>query len=439
MTNSMTGSGIAHVDPRTLRRVTLGGSVGTYVELYDYAIYGFLASTIALVFFPGEGSDAALLMTYGVFGLTFAIRPLGGVVLGVLGDRIGRRFALVFAITLMTAATAGVGLLPTYAAVGIAAPILLLCMRLLQGFSAGGEAPAANSFVAEYAPSARRAWYTCFTQVGSFTALLTGALLAAGLTGLLGQDAMQAWGWRIPFLVALPIGVIGYYIRSRLQDSPEFRKVRESEQVSSNPIKETFTGSANITAIVLAILLPLLNGSGYYILFVYMPTYLSNSLDFSAVDGLLVTSVALVVLIVSMPFAARLSDRYGRRVVLAGSAFGLAVLAYPCYWVMTRGSLELAVIGAAVMACVFSGHTAIIHTALVELFPTRLRTTGYSIGYNVSTAIFGGGAPFLVTYLIQAMDNTSVPAYYVIATAIGTAIAALAMKETSRQPLRMVS
>lgn len=438
MTNPAMAATTTDVDRATLRRVTWAGAIGTYVELYDYAVYGFLASTIALVFFPGEGSTAALLMTYGVFGLTFAIRPLGGLVLGVLGDRVGRRFALVAAITLMTVATVGVGLLPTYGAVGLAAPILLLCMRLLQGFSAGGEAPAANSFVAEYAPQGRRAWFTCFTQVGSFSALLTGALLAAGLTGLLGPATMQAWGWRVPFLVALPIGVVGYYIRSRLSDSPEYRRMRSAEQVARNPVKETFTSAGNIAAIVLAVLLPLLNGSGYYILFVYMPTYLSTSLGFTAIDGLLVTSIALVVLIASMPFAARLSDRVGRRVVLAGSAFALAVLAYPCYWLMTRGSLGMAVAGAAVLAFGFSGHTSIIHTALVELFPTRLRTTGYSIGYNVSTAIFGGGAPFLVTYLIHALDTTTVPAFYVIGTALGTAVAALVMKEASRTPLSTV-
>lgn len=439
MTNSVANAVDANVDPRTLRRVTWAGAVGTYVELYDYGVYGFIASTIALVFFPGEGSPAALLMTYGVFGLTFAIRPLGGVVLGVLGDRVGRRFSLVLAITMMTAATVLVGVLPSYAAVGIVAPILLLLMRLLQGFSAGGETPAANSFVAEYAPHGRRAWFTCFTQVGSFTALLTGAVLAAGLTGLLGDEGMHAWGWRIPFLVALPIGVVGYYIRSRLSDSPEYRRVRDAEQVSTNPVRETFAGSANLVAVLLAVLLPLLNGSGYYVLFVYMPTYLTKSLHFSAVEGLLVTSVALVVLILSMPVAARLSDAVGRRPVLAGSAFALAVLAYPCYWMMTRDSLVLAVLGSAVMALVFAGHTAIIHVALVELFPTRLRTTGYSIGYNISTAIFGGGAPFLVTFLIGALGTTSVPAYYVIATAIGTGIAALVMREGSRKPLHAVS
>jgi MFS transporter, MHS family, proline/betaine transporter len=392
MTTSRATQPAQTADSAQLRKVTLAGSLGIFVEFYDYGAYGFLAATIAAVFFPGQGTTAALLMTYGIFAITFFFRPLGGLVLGYLADRAGRRTALVLALTLMTGATTVIGLLPGYATIGIAAPILLLITRIIQGFSAGGEVASAMSFVGEHAPTRRRGYLMSWMQVGSFVALLTGTLLGVLLTDALDTAAMHDWGWRIPFLLAAPLGVVGYFIRSKLHDTPVFERLRKSGDIASNPLKDTFTSKENRRNLLLAIGVPLLNSSGYYILFTYMPTYLSHELKFTQAQGLIVTALALLVIVASIPLAARFSDRAGRRPVLLGSAISLAVLTYPCFWLLSRGNVGLAVVGAAVLSLLFAGHAGIIHAVLVEMFPSRVRNTAYSLGYNISTAVFGGAA-----------------------------------------------
>lgn len=424
------------VDRKTLNRVTVAGSVGMYMEFYDYAIYGFLASYIALTFFPSGDPTAALLATYGVFALTFIFRPLGGFILGALADRIGRRPVLVLSLTMMTVAVAVIGVLPSYATIGIAAPVLLVLMRLVQGFSAGGEVGAAMAFVGEYSPSATRGFRMAWVQVGSFSALLTGTLLAWVLSAALGEQAMTGWGWRIPFLVAVPLGLVGFFIRSRLDDTPEYRKVEAHEVKAKNPLKETLFSGDGLQNLLRALTIPLLNSSGYYVLFVYMPTYLTTSLGFTAGHSLALTATALVTLIVCMPFTARLSDRIGRRRVLIGSAIGMALLAYPAYWLMGLGSLPMALLGGVILAAMFSGHTGVVHAALIELFPTNVRSTGYAIGYNINTAVVGGAGPLLMTYLISQTGDNAFPAYYAIVTALGTALAVKYTSERSGARLR---
>jgi len=423
-------------DQKRLRKVTIAGGLGLFVEFYDYGIYGFLAGTISTVFFPGKGSTAALLMTYGIFALTFFMRPLGGLFFGSLADKIGRRAVLVTTLTLMTGATTAIGLLPTYETIGLGAPALLLCMRLLQGLSAGGEVASAMSFVGEHAPNNRRGFMMSWTQFGSFSALLTGILFAVTLNSNLSTAAMQSWGWRVPFLIAAPFGLIGYYIRVKLQDTPNFTRLRETNTVAAHPIREALSTRKSLVRIALAVGLPTLNSSGYYILFAYMPVYLSRELHFNQTQGLTVTGCALVAILFSIPAAAALSDRVGRKPVLLVSALGLAALAYPGFQLMTLGSVPAAILGAVMMAVLFAGHTSIIHAVLVELFPTRVRNTAYSIGFNICTAVFGGAAPLVMTALISSTQDVAIPAYYVIGTALVTAACVLALRETSRKALQ---
>lgn len=429
-------SGQSTVDRKTLRRVTVAGSVGVFVEFYDYAVYGFLASTIATVFFPKQDGTAALLLTFSIFGLTFFVRPLGGILCGYLGDRIGRQRTLVIVLMLISGSTVGIGVLPTYSAMGLAAPLLLLLLRLAQGFSAGGESAGAMSFVAEYSPEGRRGALTSYAQLGSYVSLLLGAVVTTALTESLGPTAMTAWGWRIPFLLAVPMAVIGFYIRSRLDETPKFQQLQRDSGRARNPLKETFASARQRKAVVLAIMIPVLNGTGYYVLFTYMPTYLNKTLHFSVVQGLLITVCSLVAIIIAIPLAGRLSDRIGRKRTIAGSALSLVVLGYPCYWMLTKGSVGLAVVGGVLMSVLFAGHTGVIHIVLVELFPTRLRYTAYALGYNISTAVFGGSAPFLMTYLISVTGNGSMPAYYLVLTAAVTALAVRRIPETAHTPLK---
>lgn len=425
----------ATLSPSQLRRAVFGGSAGVFVEFFDYGIYGFLASTIAVVFFPPESQTAGLIMTWGIFALTFLIRPLGGLFIGAFADRVGRRSALIISLTLMTAATTAIGLLPGYATIGIAAPILLLLCRLVQGFSAGGEVASAYSFVAENAPSHRRGFFTSLPQFGSYAAMLCGTSLGVALATLLPQGALENWAWRIAFLIAAPLGLIGFWIRRNLNDTVAFLQAQQEGETTGSPIAATVRDGENVKRIAIAITLALLNSSGYYILFNYMPSYLEKELGMIKSESLIATLTAVVIMLIGIPLTGALSDRVGRKKVLVVSALGSTILAIPCYSLMAQGDLGMAILGAVVMAVAFCGHSAVLNVTMVELFPTRVRGTSYSLGYNLSTAVFGGAGPLVMTSLIAATSITAIPAYYVMITAVGTCIAALIISETAGKAL----
>jgi len=422
------------VDPKTARKITLAGCVGIFAELYDNGIFGFMAGTLATVFFP-DSANAVMLVFVG-YAISFFFRPLGGIICGHLGDRIGRQRMLVFVIMLISVATAAIGILPTFAAIGVAAPVLLILLRVFQGFSVGGEAAGAMTFLAEHAPEGKRGLYTSYAQVASFLSLLTGTLIAAALTSGLGADRMESWGWRIPFLLAVPLSVTGIYIRRRIQDTPNFIRLQEEGGLSRNPLKEAFSSPQHRRAMLLALFIPLMNGSGYYVLFAYMPTFMSKELAFGKVEGLLVTAASLVAISIAIPFMGSLSDKIGRKTVLMGSAIAMAIAGIPCYLLIGTGNVPLAVLGACVMAVIFAGHTGVIHILLVELFPTRVRYSAYGLGYNISAALFGGTAPLLMTYLIAETGNVNMPAFYAVLTAVGTLIAVSRVSDKAHEPLR---
>lgn len=422
------------LDAKAARKITAAGCVGIFAELYDNGIFGFMAATLAVVFFPD--SQNALMLVFVGYAISFFFRPIGGVICGHLGDRFGRQRMLVFVILLISVATAAIGLLPTYSAIGVAAPILLILLRVLQGFSVGGEAAGAMTFLAEHAPQGKRGLYTSFAQVASFLSLLTGTLIAAAMTSGLGAERMESFGWRIPFLLAVPLGITGIYIRRRISDTPNFTRLREEDGLSKNPLKEAFSSPVHRRAMLLALFIPLMNGSGYYVLFTYMPTFMNKELEFGKVQGLLVTAISLVAIAIAIPFMGALSDRVGRKKVLAGAAIAMAIAGFPCYLLIGTGSVPLAALGACVMAVIFAGHTGVIHVLLVELFPTRVRYSAYGLGYNISSALFGGTAPLLMTYLIGQTGNVYIPAFYAVITALGTLIAVSRVTDSAHLPLR---
>lgn len=420
-----------------VRRASLAGGVGSFVEWYDYGIYGLLVSSLVLVFSASDMSttDAGLMLTYVGFTVSFLVRPFGGVICGYLGDKMGRQKLLAILLLMISLATAAIGLLPTYASIGWAAPALLILLRIVQGFSAGGEVSGAGSFVAEYAEDHRRAVVMSPLVMGSFIALLFGSVLISSLIHLYGVDAMNQWLWRVPFLLAIPMALIGVYIRTRIQDTPHFTMVKASKRVVRNPIKEVLTSRRHLKAIGLAITLPAVNGPGYYILFVYMPTYLNKVMHFQQIQSLMVTACGLLTIIAAIPLMAWLSDRLGRRPMLIASAIAMAMLAWPCFWLLTLGMIPLACMAAMLLAFAFAGHAAVIQATLAELFPTNVRYSAYSIGFNLSTVIFGGSAPLLMTWLISMTGIASIPSYMVMLTAALTLISALYLKETAGKPL----
>ncbi len=426
----LSAAGSVTEQPQTLRRVVWGGAVGVFVEYYDYAAYGFVAVTIAKVFFAPEDQAAALLLTYGVFALTFLLRPVGGIVLGHIADRVGRKRVMIFTLTMMAAATTLIGFLPAYAAIGIAAPIFLLLLRLVQGFSAGGEMGSAMTFVGEWSSPKNRARNLAFVHFGSYCALFFGSSVAYLLNVSLGAENMVAWGWRVVFIIAAPLGIIGLYIRFKLQETPVFKQLVKLDLVAKNPFKEALSTSSSRKAILLATLIPVLNGAGYYVLYVYMPTYLKANLGFTAADGLVVTLAGVTVSLVLIPLMGYLADRIGRRPLMIASAVLVLIVTLPSYALMTAGTLGAAVGGVVLLAVCFSPQPGIVHAVLVELFATRVRTTGYSIGYNLATAIFGGFAPFIITFFIGLTGNLASPGFFLMITAVITLIGLLYSKET---------
>ncbi len=417
-----------------VRKAVTGASIGNAVEWFDFAIYGFLATFIAAKFFPSGDDTAALLNTFAIFAAAFFMRPLGGFVFGPLGDRIGRQRVLALVILLMSVATLAIGLLPTYAAIGVAAPLLLLFFRCLQGFSAGGEYGGGAVYLAEYAPAGRRGFFVTFMAWSGVVGFLLGSITVTVLAAALPTAAMESYGWRIPFLMAAPLGLVGLYIRTRLDDTPEFTALTEQDQVAKKPLREAVTTSWR--SILQVIGLFLIFNVSYYVVFAFLPTYLIRTLEFSKTMSFLsITLACLVALVLILPLAA-LSDRVGRKPMLVAGSAGFAVLGYPLFLLLNSGSLAAAITAHCILAAIASVYISTAVTAGVELFVTRVRYSGFSIGYNIAVAGFGGTTPYVVTWLTATTGNALAPASYLVAAAVLSLLTVLGLRETAGHRLR---
>ena len=415
------------------RKVITASFIGNFVEWFDYAAYGYLAATISKVFFPESDPTTALLATFAVFAISFLIRPLGGVIWGRIGDRVGRRTALSWSILIMSGATVCIALLPGYASIGLLAPVLLLLVRVVQGFSASGEYAGASSFLVEYAPPNRRGLYASVVPASTASGLLLGSLLAALLTGVLSDAQLHSWGWRLPFLLAAPMGLIGRYIRVKLEDTPVFRAL-EDKELPPVPLGQLFT--ENLRPLLIAIGAAILNAVAFYVLLSYMPTYLSEELGFGASESFLATTVALVTYIGCIFFTGIASDRFGRKRMLITASVLFIVLSVPSFLLLDGAGFLLVVLIQVVMGGVLTLNDGTLPSFLSELFPTRVRYTGFAFSFNLANALFGGTAPFICTLLIARTGSQVAPAWYLVAAAIVSLCAVLASSETFRKPLR---
>ena len=399
-----------------VRKVIVGASIGNAVEWFDFAIYGFLATFIAAHFFPAGDDTAALLNTFAIFAAAFFMRPLGGLVFGPLGDRIGRQKVLAVVILLMSVATLLIGLLPTYTSIGVVAPLLLLGLRCLQGFSAGGEYGGGAVYLAEYADPERRGFTVTFMAWSGVLGFLLGSVTVTVLQATLPAAAMDSYGWRIPFLLAAPLGLVGLYIRLRLDDTPEFTELRTSDEIAGRPLREALTTSWR--SILQVIGLFLIFNVGYYVVFTFLPSYLIKTLHHTKTASFVsITLASLVALILILPLAA-LSDRVGRRPLLIAGSGAFIVLAYPLFLLLNSGSLVAAIGAHCALAAIESVYVSTAVTAGVELFATRVRYSGFSVGYNVCVALFGGTTPYAVTWLTANVGSVIAPAGYLIVAAV---------------------
>nr|WP_219107567.1 MFS transporter [Austwickia sp. TVS 96-490-7B] len=419
-----------------VRRVAAASFIGNFVEWFDYASYGYLATVIAAVFFAESDPALALLQTYAVFAMSFILRPIGGIIWGALGDRLGRRWALSWSILLMSGATFGIGLLPTYATIGAAAPLALLLLRMIQGFSASGEYAGASAFLAEYAAPGRRGILTSLVPASTATGLLCGSLLVTGFHVALTPEDLHGWAWRVPFLIAGPLGLVGRYIRVHLEDSPHFCALAQRRGAIGQdrvPVRDIFTHHG--FGLMVAFGVTCLNAVAFYLVLSYMPTYLTTELGVGEAESFMASSISLTVYIVSIFAMGALSDRYGRRCLLILASVLFIVLTVPLFALLPHASLTGIVLIQATFCVMLTVNDGTLPTFLAELFPTSVRYTGFGLSFNTANAIFGGTAPMVATWLIQTTGSASAPAWYLVLAAVLALGAMVVSKETAFRAL----
>ncbi|RLK60538.1 MHS family proline/betaine transporter-like MFS transporter [Actinokineospora cianjurensis] len=420
--------------PPAVRRAVAASAMGNCIEWYDFGVFGFMPAVLGAVFFDAATPTENVLGTFAVLAVAFVARPFGGFVFGPLGDRIGRRRVLAATIVLMSGSTFAIGLFPSYQTAGVLTPILVVLARLVQGFSAGGEYGGAATFIAEYAPDRRRGFLGSWLEFGSLGGYLLGAGVVTTCTIALGDAAMADWGWRIPFLVAGPLGLVGLYLRTRLEDTPLFAEITAKHQVEASPLK----------AVLRTQWRPILHLIGYivllniadYVVLTYMESYLTTTLGLSGRTPLLVIMAVIVGMMALVGPVGALTDRLGRKPFLYAACAGFLVLPIPAFTLMDAGSTTALVAGLALIALPLTFLLATIPSVLPAMFPTRVRYGAFAIGYNLSTALFAGTAPYIVTKLVDATGDQLVPAYYLMGAALIAAVPIYLLPETAGKPLR---
>jgi MHS family proline/betaine transporter-like MFS transporter len=416
------------------RAAIVAGVIGNVLEWYDFAVYGFLVSTISHLFFPAGDPIVSILLTFAVFGVGFVMRPVGSILFGIYGDRYGRRKALSAVIFLMAFSTLAIGLLPTYAQVGVLAPLLLVITRLIQGLSAGGEWGGSTAYLVEFAKEGRRGFVGSWQQVSVGAGFLLGSATAALFNAVLTPEELVSWGWRVPFILGLFVGLLGAYLRWGLDDTPAYTRIEQSGDVAQSPLAEAITQYPRETLTAFGITLH--NTVAYYIALIYMTGYMVTVSKLPQPTALWIGTFCLAVFVVLIPFMGALSDRIGRKPLLMASCVGYALLGYPLFVMASSGDVTKAFIAQLAMVVMLAPYAGACPAAYSELFPTRVRYTALSIGYNTAVAIFGGFAPFIATFLIRETGNPLSPSFYVIAAAIITFIVLTRIKETAFKPLQ---
>jgi MFS transporter, MHS family, proline/betaine transporter len=428
MSQATAEAGLAAPLPHETRKAVVAATIGNVLEWYDFGVYIFFAGTIAHNFFPREDPAAALLSSFAVFGVGFLMRPLGGIVIGRFGDTHGRRAALTLTILAMAFGTVMVGILPTYASIGVAAPALLVLARLIQGFSAGGEWGGSTAFMVEWAPAGRRGWYGSFQQASIALSLSLSSGTGALLTAILSPAALSAWGWRVPFLFGIVLALVGGYLRRHVEETPYFKAAEKS------PARVARGGfAAGLRAFGFTIYWTV----AFYVLLHYMPIFTAAHAGVTAAQALTANTVGVVVLMLLIPPSGALSDRVGRKPLLLASCAFFAVLSLPLFAVILGQPgfaviMLIQILFAAAIA-LFSGAAP---AAIAEMFHTIGRSTWMTPAYALAVAIFGGFAPLIADRLIAITGSPLAPAYYVIASAVVSFIVIWRMPETAHRPLQ---
>lgn len=419
--------------PKRTAKIMMAAGIGHFIEWFDFGLYGTLAAIIASNFFVSSDPATALLKSFAVFGSGFLMRPLGGFFFGSMGDRLGRRKVLVTVIVITSISTFVMGILPTWHQVGIVAPVLLVMTRLVQGFAAGGESSGVITYLAESAEPHRRATLTCWSENFSFMAFVCGSGLVLLLTYWLGETAMNDWGWRIPFLLAAPLGLGGLYMRRNMEDSAEFHKLKATGKIEKSPLRTALKTS--LSALLFCTGFVVIKAVSSWVLQSFMPGYLSTHLHYSRTDSYLITTLGLLSVAICMPITGYLSDRWGRRPLMLVACAGFILLTYPAMLLMTQGSVGSSIAAMSVLGVSVALFNGGCGAAMVELFPTAIRYGGIAMSYNLTVAVFGGVTPLASASLISLTGDPLSPAWYVMITAQISFIAVWFAKETAGKVL----
>lgn len=423
---------ISVTDKRTskeARKPLFAAGVGTFIEFFDYASYSFLATTIAVVFFPQDNPSLAVLQTFALFAVSFAMRPIGALFWGHFGDRIGRKTTLAITIIGIGIATTTIGLLPGYATIGLWAPVLLVMMRLFQSFCTAGEYSGAAVMLAEFAPVNKRARFVSAVPIGCALGFLAASLVASFLYAQLDADAMTSWGWRVPFLLAAPMTLLGIYLRTKIDETPAFKEAQEKGELTKQPLADIFRKHRKILIRTIAIMG--INSTGYYLVLGYMATYLQTEVGLTAFQASIIMTTSLIVYLPFLYIGASLADRIGRKKVLMASAVGFLLLSYPVFVLLGIGSFAGAMALQILMVAIFSMNDSTFPTYFSEAFPASVRYSGFALPFNIGVALFGGTAPLLAQWLISSTGNAVMPAFIMIGVAAIGFTALLTARETA--------
>ncbi|MEW5713475.1 MFS transporter [Pseudomonas sp. SB113] len=420
------------------RRTLAVGAIGNFGEIYDFAVFGFSIPILSVHFFPGSDRTAALLSTFAVYAVAFVARPLGGLMFGYLADRLGRVRVMAMTVWLMALGTAIIGLLPTYATIGIAAPLLLLLCRIAQGLALGGETTGSTSYIVESAPQNRRGYWLGFTLIFSHlpNAVVAGLVIALQLGA--GEQAYSDWMWRIPFLLGGVIGLVGFWLRRSIDEPEEYKQARQASKASKtrkNPLMAAIK-CGGLRGMLHVFMVQPAFSVGAYLLLGFMYTFLVQVGKLDSTSALVSNAIAVIVLSALLPLGGLLSDRYGRKRVLSVGAVWIALSAYPAMHMAASGTFAGAVSGQILLAIGLGIYGAPSFVAAAEFFPTSFRATGHAISYQTSVAMFGGTCPLIAAYLSQTFDSPLAPAFYVTAIAIICLITTQFVPETRDVNLR---
>lgn len=397
-------------------RAVISASIGNALEWFDLVVYGFFAATISKLFFPTGDDTVSLLLTLGTFGVSFFMRPLGAIVIGAYADRAGRKAALTLSIMLMFTGTLLISIVPTYETIGLLAPAVLVVARMIQGLSAGGEFGSATAFLAEHAPR-RRGFFSSWQVASQGLTTLLAAGFGAVLTSTLTAEQMASWGWRVPFIFGLLIGPVAYYIRRNVDESPEFSSI----EATTTPLRDTLSHQKE--RLLLAVGIVVLGTVATYLV-LFMPTYGVKQLGLPASVAFAATMMVGVIQLFFSPVIGHLSDRVGRVRIMLIAGVLLLLAIYPLFALLvSRPSFGTMLLVEVVLGCLMTAYFAPVPALLSELFPTQTRTTGLSLSYNTAVTIFGGFAPFILTWLISVTNDKLSPSYYLIFAAIISIVA----------------